>query len=133
MIEEQRKILASLWMKKADESLAEAEDEFEHERLSVSISRLYYTIFYAVSAAQAAKRNEYGKHSTVRAVLNRDYVKTGKVSAEFGNLYNDLFDDRNDADYKPVIKFEREDVGERILQVKMFLDFFKGMLSEDGE
>lgn len=39
------------WWKKAEESLASAQREIDHDSLNFAMNRIYYAAFYAVSAA----------------------------------------------------------------------------------
>jgi len=46
-----------------------------------------------------------GKHTTVRAFLNKNWIKTGKLSKETGRLFNMLFDRREKGDYGDYFRF----------------------------
>lgn len=120
--------IATHWLKKAFDAEASALLEFESGHFGFAVNRLYYALFYAVSAALAAQNREYGRHSAVRAAFNRDFVNTKKVSLEQGQLYNQLFDDRQEADYAPLREFTKDDVTDRLEQVKKFLDHFRQLM-----
>jgi uncharacterized protein (UPF0332 family) len=83
MNESERKTLACYWLEKARHSLARAEADVADESYSFAVSRLYYAVFYAVSAALAAEGKTYGKHSAVRSMFNRHYVKEGTVAGNW--------------------------------------------------
>ncbi len=95
--------------------LAEAEDWHS------SLNRLYYACFYAVSALLLRHDLSSSKHTGVRSFFNRHFVKTGKVSEELGDLYNDLFADRQSGDYEDLRCFEEAQVRPRIAAVERFL------------
>jgi len=46
-----------------------ASSEIENDRLSFAINRLYYVLFYAMSAILTAKGDSYSKHSGVRSCI----------------------------------------------------------------
>ena len=117
--------IATHWFKKALDAEASARLEFEAGHLGFAVNRLYYAVFYCVSAALAAENSKYGRHSAVRAAFNRDFVNSGKATTEQGRLYNRLFDDRQEADYTPLREFARDDVAARLEQVKSFLEHFR--------
>ncbi len=105
--------LALYWLDKADESLNSATSELEADRLTFAVNRLYYAMFYAVSALFAAKNLSYGKHSAVRSALHREFIKTGLIDRSLGRLYDELFNARQQGDYVPLVEFDREVVVEQ--------------------
>ena len=124
-----RGIIARGWLEKAEESFAEATILFDAKRLIGCVNRLYYSAFYAVSAALALEGKEYGKHTAVRASLHRDFVKTGKVPRSLGKAYDELFEDRQEGDYSPCTSFNQEDISRLILETRSLIDLFKSFLS----
>jgi uncharacterized protein (UPF0332 family) len=126
--EEADKLIAVRWLEKAFDAESSANLEYEAGHFGFAVSRLYYAVFYAVSAALASENREYGRHTAVKAAFNRDFVNAGKVSVEFGKLYNQLFDDRQEADYAPLREFTKEDVAGRLEQVHAFIEHFKVLI-----
>jgi uncharacterized protein (UPF0332 family) len=109
--------LALYWLDKADESLNSATSELEAGRLTFAVNRLYYAMFYAVSALFAAKNLSYGKHSAVRSALHREFIKPGLIGRSLGRLYDELFNARQQGDYVPLVEFDREVVNEQVNDV----------------
>ena len=54
-VQEHRRNLVQYWLQKANESVASAKSEIEAGRLSFTVNRLYYALFYAVTGALAAQ------------------------------------------------------------------------------
>jgi len=50
-------------VKKADESMASARSEIDAGRLTFAVNRLYYAVFYAVTAALTADGKKVSKHN----------------------------------------------------------------------
>jgi uncharacterized protein (UPF0332 family) len=123
--------IATHWLEKAFEAEESAHLEFEAGHFGFAVNRLYYAVFYGVSAVMAAENREYGRHSAVRAAFNRDFVNTGKVTVEQGRLYNQLFDDRQEADYAPLREFIKDDVSGRLEQVRSFLEHIRHFVKQD--
>jgi uncharacterized protein (UPF0332 family) len=120
--------IAGYWMKKARESLKSAKVEFELGHLDFCVNRLYYTVFYSVSAVLAKQGLTYGKHAAVRASFHRDFVKKGIVSKEFGKLYDRLFNARQEADYIAFTDFDAEVVKNQLVQVEEFVAKFSTIM-----
>ncbi|MDM8549379.1 HEPN domain-containing protein [Desulfobacterales bacterium HSG2] len=58
--EEHRSELVRYWWSKAEESMASAKREFEAESYSITVNRLYYSVFYGVSAALFVFQKAFG-------------------------------------------------------------------------
>lgn len=116
------------WLEKAEDSYAEAILLFGGKRFVGCVNRLYYSVFYAVSAVLALERKEYGKHSAVRAALHRDFVKPGRVPISIGKTYDELFFDRQEGDYTPRTSFDENDIQRLLSEGRVFIDFFKGLI-----
>lgn len=98
------------WLAKANESLDSARDELGAGRLDFAVNRCYYAAFYAASAALLAKGHRFVKHSGVRAAVHRHLVKTGRLPTEWGQQYDQLYDERTQGDYIAFASFEADDV-----------------------
>ena len=116
-----REQLVWYWSEKSRESLASAESELNAGRLTFAINRLYYCMFYAISALYAAKGEIYTKHSAIRAAFHRDYIKSELLDKRIGRLYDELFNARQQGDYVPMTEFEEEVIAEHISEVKGIL------------
>jgi len=73
-------------------------------------NRLYYASFYAVTALLAKDGLASSKHSGIKALFNKNYVKTRLLSKESGRLYNQLFEARQEGDYLDFVVFDQETV-----------------------
>lgn len=113
------------WLEKSEESIESAKSELKDSRLSFAINRLYYSLFYAMTAILTAKGETYSKHTGVRAALHRDFIKTGKIDKEIGKLYDELFNARHQADYTPLIEFDKNVIKKQIKEVENAVDKFK--------
>lgn len=96
---ERRPDLIRYGLARARECLDEARMMHEAGHLNTCINRLYYACFYAVSALLLSDDLSSAKHSGVRALFNREWVKTGRVSVEDGRFFGLLSKNRQEADY----------------------------------
>jgi uncharacterized protein (UPF0332 family) len=123
--EEQRAELVSYWWAKAVESLSSAQRETDADSYGFAVNRLYFTLFYAVSAALLERGQAYKKHSGVRAAFHREFIKTGLLDVKWGKLYDQLFEDRQEADYIAWIVFDRDYVEMQLQQCTDLLDVLR--------
>ena len=97
-------------MQRAEETLQDARILAGAERWNACVNRLYYACFYAVSALLVADGLSSSKHSGVRSLFNREYVKSGDIPKELARSYNDLFERRQEGDYIDFVSFEETQV-----------------------
>jgi uncharacterized protein (UPF0332 family) len=69
----------------------------------------------------------FRKHSEVRSILHRDYVKTKKMAIEWGKHYDWLFDNRQKADYRPLVVFDLEQVRDILEKSEGFVREMRNM------
>jgi uncharacterized protein (UPF0332 family) len=118
------------WLGRAVESLESARSELDAGRLAYVVNRLYYALFYLVTAALAVKGGNHGKHSAVRSSFHREYVRTGKVDKTFGKLYDELFHARHQGDYMPMVTFDETVIRQQLQDVEKFISEFSGKIKQ---
>jgi len=97
-------------LEKAEETYDVAVLLVENSKWNSAVNRLYYACFYAITALLVQSEFEAKTHSGVKTQFFLHYIKTGKMSLEFGKLYSDLFDWRQKGDYGDFFDFTAEDV-----------------------
>jgi uncharacterized protein (UPF0332 family) len=126
----QREIVV-YWLEKAEQDLASAKENLSAGRLQNSVRDAYFACFQSFSAVLITAGKTFRKHSEVRAILHRDYVKGKKLAVEWGKHYDWLFDNRQKADYRPLVDFDVEQVRDILEKSEGFLRVMKNM--SDGE
>lgn len=84
---------------RARETLDEARVLLESNMTHGSANRIYYACFYVVTALLLSENLSSSRHSGVIALFNQHFVKTDRVSAEWGKFYTRMFDNRIEGDY----------------------------------
>jgi len=122
--------MVKYWIEKAESSLKSSKREFEAGAYDFSVNRLYYTVFYAVSALLLEKDMSFKKHSGVRAFFHREYIKEGLIDTKWGKFYDRLFEDRQEGDYTAFVEFEKDYVKEKIELCEEFFNEARKLLSQ---
>jgi len=115
-------------LQRACETLEDARILARAGRWNPCVSRLYYACFYAVSALLLQQGLSSSKHTGMRSLFNRHYVKTGKVSKELAQVYNDLFERRQESDYLDFTYFEEAQVRPWISRAETFVEYIASMV-----
>ncbi len=118
-------------IKKAEEKLAAAkslhDDGFEDD----SISRAYYVMFHAGSAALLSEGIAVESHSALKDMFGLHLIMKGKIEKKYGRWLNKLKDERENGDYDIYTDFEKEDADSAIMQAEEFLAAVKRFLTEN--
>lgn len=115
---------------RASESLDEAKIMAETGHWNTCISRLYYACFYSVNALLIMHNLSSAKHTGVKSLFNKEFVKTGKVPVNISEIYNELFNLRHESDYEDFFQADKEYVNPLILQTKNFVTFIQNMIND---
>ncbi|MCK4225868.1 HEPN domain-containing protein [candidate division WOR-3 bacterium] len=131
--DEQRILMVHYWWTKAEESLSSAKRELKAESLEFAVNRLYYSVFYAASAALLARKLTFKKHSGVRAAFHQEFIKKGLLDLKWGKFYDQLFEDRQEGDYMALISFEQKYVEFQLSQCSRFLKELRNLIPSISE
>ncbi len=74
-----------------------------------AVNRSYYAVFYAAAAVFASEGQTFSKHTALRAAIHRDLAKTGRLHEEIAALYDQLLEDRGDADCAAIISLTAQE------------------------
>ena len=118
-------------IKKAEEKLAAAKSLREDGFQDDSISRAYYAMFHAGSAALLSEGITVESHSALKDMFGLHLVLKGKIEKKYGRWLNRLKDERENGDYDIYTDFNREDSDSAIVQAEEFVAVIKRFLSEN--
>ncbi len=110
------------WRKRARESLEDAKLLVQNNRFFSAVNRIYYAMFYQVSALLLINGLSFSKHSGVMSAFNREFVKTGRIDKELGKFFNRMFEHRKYGDYGELVEFDKEEVENWLKKAEKFLE-----------
>lgn len=95
--------LISYRLQRASETLKEAQYNAKGGFFNTAVNRLYYACYYAATALLIANRYEANSHKGVKVMLGLHFIRTGYLEIEYGNIYQQLFNNRMAGDYEDFI------------------------------
>jgi len=115
-------------IQQAYETISEAEFQINNNYMRIAVNRIYYGMFYVLLAL--ALRNNYktSKHQQLIGWFNKEFVKTGKVDVNVGRIIHKAFEDRSDSDYGIFVEFEKEEVLQKLEDMKKFINLVKTLI-----
>ena len=128
--EENRRIIVSREIEKANASFLQAEIMREHKQWDAAANRLYYSVFHAVNALFINDGLEAGRHKTSHSLFSLHYVKTGLLPIDYGRLYNNLQRLREKSDYNCFFDVSEQDIKEGIVLAADFIQAIEQLISK---
>lgn len=123
--------LAIYRLQKSTETFLDAKTYWNSTSLYSTVNRLYYALFYAVSALLICRGFSSSKHSGVRSIFNKEFVKTGIIEEKQGELFAEMFNTRQKGDYADFITFEKKDVERWLKEAEGFLKAIETLIQKD--
>jgi uncharacterized protein (UPF0332 family) len=115
----------------ARNTILEVEFQIEHGYLAIAVNRIYYGMFYILLALAMKNGFKTSKHRQLLGWFNKEFVKTGKVSRKSGSIVNKAFEDRTDGDYGLFIEFSKEEVIQKMEDMRLFIRELTEFISTD--
>jgi len=125
--------LVSYRLQRARETLADARILADAGRWNPCVNRLYYACFYAVSALLIQDGLSSAKHTGLRSLFNRHFVKTNKVPKDKARVFNDLFERRQEGDYADFVSFEESQVLPWLPEAEAFVQNLADLIDKRKE
>lgn len=119
--------------KQAEETLLEAQKMIEAGFSPRSIiNRAYYSIFYMLLALflKTGVNIKTSKHIGVISLFDKEFIKTGKVDKYYSTILHDLFDTRQESDYKEFVELNTEDAAGYVKLAEDFIKRIKQLVAE---
>lgn len=96
----------------SESALSDARDMFKQGRYSLSANRLYYSLYYIVSALLLTRGITAKTHAGLLTMFNREFVIPGVFTSNDGALYRHCLTLRQSSDYADFIIPDRADIDE---------------------
>ncbi|MEW6203061.1 MAG: HEPN domain-containing protein [bacterium] len=113
--------LAKYRLEKAKNTLLDAKKYIEDATLVSVVNRIYYAMFYAVSALLITKELFSSKHSGILSLFSREIINKGLMERQYGKFYSEMFNNRQEGDYKDFTEFEKKDVEDWLKMAEKFI------------
>ncbi len=126
-----QQIIIDYWVEKAEEDLVSARDNLKSSRYQNAVRDAYFACFHAFSSVLLKEGKTFKKHKEVRSMLHRDFIRTKKIDSSWGKHYDWLFDNRHKADYRPLVRFEPDQVREIIEESEAFVEEMVNLLKKN--
>ncbi len=132
-MKEEKNILVKHWIEKSYIALEAAKINFEKNFYETAINRLYYSAFYMIIDYLQLEGISYKKHSAIRSFFNRKFVKENLLEKHYSNVYNRLYQIREEADYSLTFEIEKDKLKWYINQTEKLIKEIEKIIKEKME
>ena len=115
-------------IKRAFETIKEAEIMIANYHWNASVNRIYYACFYAVSALLLTKNISPSTHRGTRQMFGLHFVQKKLIPKNLAKYFNDLFDRRQSGDYDDFIQFDEPTTIQLLNTGKEFIQFIDNLI-----
>ncbi len=117
-------------IQQAYETIAEVEFQIDNNYLNTAVTRIYYGMFYVLLALALKNSFKTSKHQQLIGWFNKEFVKSGKVDTRLGSIIHKAYEDRTDSDYGIFIEFEKEEVQNKLEEMKEFISKIEKLITD---
>lgn len=118
---EDRKALILHKMERARSTSREARLLLDGSMFPGAVNRIYYSMFYALSALAISEGFASGKHAQLIGWFNKHFVKSGAVDSRYSKIITRAFSKRMDGDYEDYNEFSEKEVMDMLLELDDFI------------
>ena len=104
------------------ECVEDARVLLDNNRLSASVTRVYYAMFHAATAALLARGVRRSSHHALLAAFGQNFIKTGELDQRFYRELRAAFERRQQADYEATLEIDRHAATQLYKQAIEFVD-----------
>lgn len=105
-----REMLIQYRLSQSVQTIGEVSKLIDADLLNVAVNRIYYGIFYSLTALALQYEYQSSKHFQLMGWFNQNFIRTNLLEVKYGKILREAYKNRSDGDYVPFILFEKVDV-----------------------
>lgn len=128
--ESDRQSLIDYRLRQATDTIDLANFLAASEKYVIAVNRIYYGMYYALTALALKNGFETSKHGQLIGWFNREYIASKKLDPRFGKILRNAFQNRTKGDYDAFIDFSRNEVDLMLTEMADFINEIKKLLPQ---
>lgn len=101
-----------------------------NDKLAIAVNRIYYGMYYALTALALRNSFETSKHGQLIGWFNKEYISSKKVDSRFGKILRNAYQNRTKGDYDAFVSFTRIEVDSMLSEMSCFIEEIKRLLDK---
>lgn len=108
-------------LQQAEETYELARFLAESKKFTISVNRIYYGMYYALTALAIKNNFETSKHAQLIGWFNKNFVALNKVERKYGRILRNAYQNRTKGDYDAFVSFTVQEVDELLVEMYDFI------------
>jgi uncharacterized protein (UPF0332 family) len=131
MDDNDRKALVAYRMQQAYETVELAKFLTESQKLAIAVNRIYYGMYYALTALALKNSFETSKHGQLIGWFNKEFIASKKLDSKLGKILRNAYQNRTKGDYDAFVIFSLQEVEVMLDEMVVFIDEIQTELNSD--
>jgi len=123
-----RESLIDYRLNQAFETIDLAKFLVANDKLIIAVNRIYYGMYYALTALALRDNFETSKHGQLIGWFNKEYVSTGKLDKKYGKILRNAHQKRTKGDYDVFVCFSKTEAEDMLSEMTDFIEEIKRLL-----
>jgi uncharacterized protein (UPF0332 family) len=125
-----RNALISYRMQQAFDTIDLAKFLTNSQKLVIAVNRIYYGMYYALTALALKDSFETSKHGQLIGWFNKEFIASKKIDAKFGKILRNAYQNRTKGDYDAFVTFTQEEVEPMLEEMVIFIERIQITINE---
>ena len=95
----------------------------------IAVNRIYYGMYYALTALALETGFETSKHGQLIGWFNKEFIATRKLDSKFGKMLRNAYQNRTKGDYDAFVSFNQQEVELMLAEMVEFIEEIKKLLT----
>ena len=101
-----------------------------NDKLVVAVNRIYYGMYYALTALALKYAFETSKHAQLIGWFNKEFVLSKRVDSKYGKILRNSYQNRTKGDYEPFVLFSIDEVELMLCEMVDFIEEIRSILKK---
>jgi uncharacterized protein (UPF0332 family) len=124
-----RDALIEYRLKQSRDTIELAEFLLSCDKLVIAVNRIYYGMYYALTALALKNKFETSKHGQLIGWFNKKYIASKKVDSKYGRILRNAYQNRTKGDYDAFVDFSAVEVEFRLSEMTDFIEEIHRLLN----
>ena len=128
MKDDEKNALIEHRIARGTDTIEEVSFLIKNKRFLLAVNRIYYGMFYILSALSLKYDFSTSKHQQLIGWFNKEFISTGEIDRKYGRILHNAYNNRSTGDYDDFAEFDEEDVKKSFDEMKDFIRTIRALL-----
>ena len=128
MKDDEKNALIEHRIARATNTIEEVSFLIKNKKFLLAVNRIYYGMFYILSALSLKYDFSTSKHQQLIGWFNKEFIATGEIDRKYGRILHNAYNNRSTGDYDDFAEFDEEDVKKSFDEMKDFIRTIRALL-----